>query len=230
MIQLVGILLISWLVLWLFDKSNLNVLGFQPTKDRTLLFLKLFIVSSICSASAYLLKMWFIEEQYILSPGLSYKSILFGIWEQIRSVLTEELLCRGALLYILIKKLGSKWAVIISATFFALLHWLNAGVWGNLLQMALLFIFTFCMGLVLAYSFVKSNSILIPFAIHFGWNLTQNFIFPDQHTGTHIFMLKTPAPEVTVSYLVFFTLLLLPKISVLVINYFMLRKVETPLS
>lgn len=226
MTQLGGILLISWFILWLYDKSNLNALGFQPTKTRTLLFLKLFMVSSICSASAFLLKIWFIEEQYVLSADLSFKVVLFGIWEQFRSVLTEELMCRGALLYILIKKLDSKWAIVISAVFFALLHWLNAGVWGNILQMSLLFIFTFCMGLVLAFSFVKSHSIWLPFAIHFGWNLTQNFIFPDQQTGTHIFILKTPSPEVTVSYLVFFTLLLLPKISVLLSNYFILKKVE----
>jgi membrane protease YdiL (CAAX protease family) len=39
--------------------------------------------------------------------------------------------------------------------------------------MSIVFLFTFCMGLLLAFSYVKTFSILIPFAIHIGWNLTE---------------------------------------------------------
>ena len=111
------------------------------------------------------------------------------------------------------------------------MHWINAGVWGNLTQMAIVFTFTFAMGLLLAFSYAKTYSILIPFAIHFGWNLTQNYIFPDTAAGNHVFILATPPPEVTISYLAFFTMLLLPKISVLIFNYLIIkkhRKVEMP--
>jgi uncharacterized protein len=137
--------------------------------------------------------------------------------------LTEELLCRGAILYILIKKTGPKWAILISSVIFAGIHWINNGVWGDLSQMIIVFTFTFAMSLLLAFSYVKTFSLLIPFAIHFGWNLVQNFIFPDKITGIHIFTLTAPPPVVTVSYFVFFSMLLLPKISVLVIDYFILK-------
>ena len=231
MIQLLGLLGISWLLIWLFEKGNLSVLGFIPTKDRLKYFIILFITSSMLSATAFLLRIYFAQEEYEVSQSLTPKSILLETWYQFRTVLTEELLCRGALLYILIKKIGQTKAIIISSIIFAVLHWINSGVWGNLTQMIIVFTFTFSMGLLLAFSYARTFSILVPFAIHYGWNLTQNYIFPDTTTGNHILTLAAPPPTVTISYLAFFTMLLLPKISVLLIDYLIIkrhRQVEVP--
>lgn len=231
MLQLIGLIAISWLLIWLFEKGNLSVLGLTPTKERLKYFTILFIVSALLSATAFILRMYFIKEEYTLTQSLTANSILRETWHQFRTVFTEELLCRGVLLYILIKKIGQTKAVIISSIIFAVLHWLNAGVWGNLTQMIIVFTFTFSMGLLLAYSYARTFSILIPFAIHYGWNLTQNYIFSETPTGNHIFTLVTPPPTVTISYLAFFTMLLLPKISVIVIDYLIVkqhRKVELP--
>ena len=231
MLQLIGLLAISWSLIWLFEKGNLSVLGLTPTKDRLKYITILFIVSAILSSTAFLLRMYFAKEEYILTQSLTTKSILLETWYQFRTVLTEELLCRGALLYILIKKIGQTKAVILSSVVFAILHWINAGVWGNFTQMMIVFTFTFLMGLLLAYSYARTFSLLIPFAIHFGWNLTQNYIFPDMLTGNHIFTLEAPSPTVTISYLAFFTMLLLPKISVLSIDYLIVKRhpqIEVP--
>lgn len=231
MLQLIGLLVISWLLIWLFEKKNLSVLGLTPSKERLKYFTILFIVSAILSATAFLFRMYFAKEEYTITQSLTTKSILLETWYQFRTVLTEELLCRGALLYILIKKIGQAKAVIISSVIFAVLHWINAGVWGNLTQMIIVFTFTFAMGLLLAYSYARTFSLLLPFAIHYGWNLTQNYIFPDTATGNHILTLAAPLPTVTISYLAFFTMLLLPKISVLVIDYLIVkrhRQVEVP--
>ena len=89
--------------------------------------------------------------------------------------------------------------------------------------MALVFSFTFAMGLLLAFAYVRTGSLLIPFAIHFGWNLTQNYIFPGTETGDHLFVLVA-APTVTISYLAFFTMLLFPKIAVILADYFIVKK------
>lgn len=224
MLQLIGLLAISWLLIWLFEKGDLSVLGVIPTKDRLNYFAILFFVSAILSATAFLLRFYIAKEEYTISQSLTAKSILIEIWYQIRTVLTEELICRGALLYILIKKIGRTKAVIISSIIFAVLHWINVGTWGNLTQMIIVFYFTFAMGLLLAYSYARTFSLLIPFAIHFGWNLTQNYIFPDTATGNHILTLAAPPPIVTVSYFAFFTMLLLPKIAVLVIDYLIVKR------
>jgi hypothetical protein len=231
MLQLIGLLAISWLLIWLFEKGNLSVLGLTLTKDRLKYFTILFIVSALLSATAFLLRMYIAKEEYTISLSLTVKSVLLETWYQFRTVLTEELLCRGALLYILIKKIGQAKAVIISSIIFAVLHWINAGVWGNLTQMIIVFSFTFAMGLLLAYSYARTFSLLIPFAIHYGWNLTQNYIFPETATGNHILTLVEPPPTVTISYLAFFTMLLFPKISVLIIDYLIVRRyrqVEVP--
>lgn len=231
MLQLIGLLLISWLLIWLFEKGSLSVLGLVPTKERLKYFTILFLASAILSATAFILRMYFAKEAYTITQSLTTKSILLEIWYQFRTVLTEELLCRGALLYILIKKIGKTKAVIISSVIFAVLHWLNAGVWGDTTQMTIVFTFTFAMRLLLAYSYAKTFSLLIPLAIHYGWNLTQNYIFPESVTGNHIFTLSAPPPTVTISYLAFFTMLLFPKIAVLIVDYLIVkhhRQVEVP--
>ncbi len=231
MLQLIVLLTISWLLIWIFEKGNLSALGFTPTKDRMKYFSILFITSALLSATAFLLRMYFAKEEYTITQSLTPRSVILEIWYQFRTVLTEELLCRGALLFILIKKIGQTKAIVITSIFFAVLHWINAGVWGSLTQMIIVFTFTFAMGLLLAYSYARTFSILIPLAIHYGWNLTQNYIFPDTAAGNHIFTLATPPPTVTISYLAFFTMLLLPKILVLVIDYLIIkqhRQVEIP--
>ena len=231
MLQLVGLIGISWIVLWFFEKRNLSVLGLTPTIARLKYSTILFIVSALLSATAFLLRMYFAKEVYTLSHSLTIESALLETWYQFRSVMTEELMCRGALLYLLIKKIGQTKAMMVSSLLFAVLHWTNQGVWGNFTQMTLLFAFTFAMGLLLAYTYVRTFSLLLPFGIHFGWNLTQNYIFPDITTGNNVFILASPPPTVTISYLAFFTLLLFPKITVLVIDYLIVKRhpqVKTP--
>lgn len=198
-------------------------MGLAPTVQRVKYVAVLFSVSAIISGSAYLLKMYFAKEVYVVDGTLTTTGFLIESWYQIRTVLTEELLCRGVILYIMIKKWGQGPAILVSSILFALLHWLNAGVWGNVVPMALVFAFTFAMGLLLAYAYARSNSLLLPFAIHLGWNWMQNYVFPDHPVGNHVFVLDGPPPVVTISYLSFFTMLLLPKIAVLVVNYGIVR-------
>ncbi len=227
MIQIIGLLLVSWLIIWWHEKGNLSVLGFQPTLKRTGYFFLLLFVSILISASTYLLRMYFAEEQYTVNTSMNAQLFFQESWFQIRSVLTEELLCRGVLLYIMIRQLGTRKAIVLSSLIFALLHWFNSGVWGNLPQMAMVFVFTFAMGLLLAYAFTQSKSILLPFAIHLGWNWVQNFVFPDNAAAHSVFVLVTPPPTVTISYLAFFTMLLFPKIAVLAINYGIVRSYKS---
>jgi membrane protease YdiL (CAAX protease family) len=231
MLQLIGLFAISWLIAWRFDKTDLSVLGLMPTKDRLKLCFYLFIVTAICCSTAFVLKMYFAKEQYTINSKLTSSLIFSELWDNIRGVLTEELLCRGVVLFVLIKKLSTKRAIIISSIIFGLLHWLNNGVWGNAIQMSVVFLFTFCMGLLLAFSYAKTFSILIPFSIHLGWNLTQNFIFSDKPEGNHIFLLAAQPPIVTVSYFVFFVMLLFPKISAIGLDYLIMKRqkqVEVP--
>ena len=223
MIQLVVLLALSWLLIWFFEKKHLSVLGLIPTKRILLWSSILLLVSALIAATAFVLRSWIIQEAYILNPAASAHSVLMNTWYQFRTVFTEELLCRGALLYILIQRIGSKKSILVTAFLFAVLHLLNAGIWGDGVQLILVFLFTFIMGLLLAFAFVKSGSLLTPLAIHFGWNWVQNYAFPESATGSHLFILSAPAPVVTISYLAFFTMMFLPKVLVLLVDYGIIR-------
>jgi membrane protease YdiL (CAAX protease family) len=217
-------LAISWIIVWFFEKGNLKVLGLFPTGKRLIDFAIFFIITAFCCATGFLMRMYFAKQQWELNPNLSANLILTGIWWNIKSVLFEELIFRGVLLYILIKKLGSVKAIIISAIAFGVYHWFSHEVTGDIKQMAITFGMTGTMGLLLAYSYSKTYSLYIPCAIHLGWNLTQGFIFSDSITGNQLLVPVKPIPVVSVSYFIFFCILLFPVISALLTNYLLLKK------
>lgn len=223
MLQILGLVALSWIILKVFAKENLAVLGLIPSKKIVFYFWILFFSSVFFSATAFFLKMYFTHEEYTVSKLYTLKSFCYEMGSQIRTVLTEELICRGALLYLLIKQFGNRAGILVSSLLFAVLHWLNSGVWGDIIQMTIVFVFTFAMGLLLAYSYAKTHSLLIPFAIHLGWNLTQNYIFPGTQNGTSILVLAKEPPTVTISYLAFFTMILFPKVAVILFNYLIIR-------
>ncbi len=217
-------LAISWLIIWLYEKGNLSCLGLMPTKKRLLDFTLFFFVTAACAVSGFLLKMGIAKQSWVLNPALNTGAILEGIWFTVKSVLFEEFIFRGVLLYILIKKLGATRAIIISAVAFGIYHWFSHELWGNPAQMAIEFFMTGIMGLVLAYGYAKSFSLFIPIAIHFGWNIVQMVVFSGNTIGQQLFVEVLPRPVVTISYFSFFAMQLLPVISCWVICWVLLKK------
>jgi membrane protease YdiL (CAAX protease family) len=217
-------LIVSWLLVWFFEKGNLSFLGFYPTKRRLLDFTLFLFITAICCSTGFFLRMYFGREHWELNPLLTVTVILKAVWWNIKSVLFEELILRGAIFYILLKKLGTVKAIAISAIAFGIYHWFSFGVFGNILQMAIIFVVTGTMGVLYAYGYAKTHSLYIPCAIHLGWNLTQIFIFSQGPIGDGVFILKEPQPIVTVSYLVYFIIFLVPILAALLINFSILKQ------
>ncbi len=224
MVGIIVQLAISWLIVWFFEKGNLRVLGLFPTKRRLLDFVLFFFITAICCSSDFLMRMYFADQEWKLNPALSVNLILTGIWWNIKSVLFEELIFRGVLLYILIKKLGALKAIIISAIAFGIYHWFSFEVVGDVKQMAIIFVVTGIMGLLYAYGYAKPFSLYIPIAIHLGWNLTRSVVFSETVIGDQLLVQVKPVPDIHVSYFIYFCVLLLPMISALLINYLLLKK------
>jgi len=217
---MIGILIqlaLSWLLVWLFDRSNLSVLGLMPTKVRGLHFLIFLFTAAAFSASGFGLKMWMAEQRWQLNPEWTSTLVTDGVWFNIKSVLYEELIFRGALFYILIKKLGATKAIWISATAFGMYHWFSQGSLGDPIGMLITFMVTGAMGLVLAYGYTKTQSLYVPIAIHFGWNVVQQVVFSNGPIGKRLFIEVLPQPEVTVSYFSFFFMQLFPLVGVLLV-------------
>lgn len=224
MLGIVIQLAISWLVVWLFEKGNLNCLGLLPAKKRLADFGLFFIITAACSALGFLLQILIAKQSWQLNPDISFLLILKGIWFVVKAVLFEELIFRGVLLYVLIKKIGATKAIVISAAAFGIYHWFSHELWGNPVQMAIEFFTSGAMGLVLAYGYAKTKSLYVPVAIHFGWNIVQMVVFSGNTIGEQVFIEVRPRPVVTVSYFSYFIMLLLPIVSCLVINWWMLKK------
>jgi uncharacterized protein len=219
-------LLISWLIIWLFEKGSLKIFGFYPSNKRLIGFAIFFIVTSLCCASDFFMRMIFAQQQWELNPKLTANLILTGLWWNVKSVLFEELIFRGVLFYILIKKLGHTKAIIISAIAFGIYHWFSQGSFGNPVQMAVTFVITGIMGLVYAYAYSKTFSLYYPIAIHLGWNVTSSVIFSKGNIGSQLFTQLKPVPDVQVGYFIYFCITFIPLLSAYFINYFMLKRMK----
>ena len=226
MLGIIVQLLVSLLIIWLFEKGNLGIFGFYPTKKRMIGFAVFFIVTALCCSSDFFMRMLFARQRWELNPKLTTNLILTGVWWNIKSVLFEELIFRGVLFYILIKKTGHTKAIIISAIAFGIYHWFSQSGFGNITQMAITFVTTGIMGLVYAYAYSKTFSLYYPAAIHLGWNLTSSVIFSKSVLGDQLFTQVQPVPEVQVGYFVFFSIMLVPILSAYVINFLLLRRLR----
>jgi membrane protease YdiL (CAAX protease family) len=230
MIGILVQLLISWFLIWLFEKQDLRVLGLKPTRQRAADFILFFLLTALCCASGFFMRMYF-GERWIINPVFTWSLLGEGLLWHIKSVLYEELIFRGVILYILIKRLGPLKAIIISAIAFGIYHWFSHEVIGNPKAMIITFFLTGTMGLLYAFGYAKTFSLYIPCAIHLGWNFTQGFIFPQGLIGNGILIAAKPERIVTVSYFTFYTVTFLPMISALLINFLLLkrrRQVEPP--
>jgi membrane protease YdiL (CAAX protease family) len=228
MIGIVVQLGISWLIVWLFEKKNLSVLGFYPSKRHLIDFILFFCIAAASCSLGFLMKIYFSGQVWQLNPALSASLILNGIWWNIKSVLFEELIFRGVLLYILIKRLGSLKAIIISAIAFGIYHWFSFGVIGSIVPMIVTFMTTATMGLLLAYGYSKTFSLYVPIAIHFGWNLTQIFIFSQGPIGNGVLVAANEDSFRTDSYFVFFLVTFLPMLLALGISFWLLKNKPQP--
>ena len=224
---MIGILVqlaISWLLIWLYEKGNLGFMGLMPVKKRLKDFALFFIITAACAASGFLIQIFIAKQSWMLNPHLEAGLIVQGAWFTLKSVLFEELIFRGVLLYILIKKIGATKAIIISGITFGIYHWFSHELWGNPVQMTMEFLISGTMGLVLAFGYAKTFSLYVPVAIHLGWNMVQMVVFSGNTIGNQLFVQVLPAPVVTISYFSYLILLLFPVLSCWIINILLLRK------
>lgn len=220
-------IVLSWVIIWLFEKKNLDVLGWKPTQERIKYFGLFFLLTALFCASPYLIRIFISGEEWKVNPELDVVLILNGIWWNIKSVLFEELIFRGVLLYILARRLGAKTGIILSAVAFGIYHWFSFGVLGNAGAMVFTFFITGIMGLVLAYGYVKTMSLYIPVAIHLGWNLTKIFVFSDGPIGNGIFIPAYKTPFRTDSWTIAFAVFLMPILLTYIVNFILIRRIKS---
>jgi len=113
---------------------------------------------------------------------ISVNSILFilpSLTMAFTSAIFEEILFRGILFRITEEKLGSYWALVISAIIFGAMHLANPH--STVLASLGLAIQA---GLLLGAAYIFSRNLWFPIAIHFAWNFTQSGIFGASTSGS----------------------------------------------
>jgi uncharacterized protein len=180
------LLLLCWFTIYLSEKRNIFHQWLFPARRRVSeFFLGLIISIALCLVTQIFLSQVG-ERTWHLSKDISVGRLTFSLLYDLNSVVSEELLFRGIILYFLIKYWKTGPAMLISAFAFGIYHWFTFGVWGNLAAMILVFVVTGSMGYVFAVAYVKTKSIILPIGIHLGWNWINNTVFSNGPNGTKL--------------------------------------------
>lgn len=188
MIGILIILVISWALLYLAERKSLLVLGIVPNRKRLQQLGIGFLLTSLLCLSVQFLEINLKSTKWLLNKEIELDLILRMLFWDLKSVITEELIFRGALLYILIQKLGKLKGIIISSIAFGIYHWFTFEILGSIIPMIVVFIGTGLMGYAFALSFSKTKSIAMPIGLHLGWNFTVNTIFSNGPLGNGIIL------------------------------------------
>ncbi|MDR6461172.1 membrane protease YdiL (CAAX protease family) [Chryseobacterium vietnamense] len=223
MIGIIIELISSWLLLKFIAKKDLSVLGFKPNPTRLIHWSIGFLLAAAICSLYHIMTTAFINNSWILNKHFTFSAALMSSWWVVKSVLFEELLFRGALLYLAIEKWGTTKACVLSAACFGIYHWFSYNALGNPFQMGIILVMTAIFGWMLAVSFAKTKSLYLPIGLHLGWNLFNIVIFSNGPLGKQFFMKANENHlEGIPSLLVFlFQILALP---LLVYGYFKLKK------
>jgi membrane protease YdiL (CAAX protease family) len=208
--KMTGILIelfLSWLLLKIVEKTSLSALGLQPTRRRIkdlaigILLTAPFLIAFSTGVAIL------ISNPYHLNPHYTFKDFLTATGYVFRAAVYEDLIFRGALLYILIRRLGPRKGMLISAIAFGIYHWFSWGVLGQPVQMLIVFAMTGVAGYIFAMAYERTGSLYLPFALHFGMDFAAMVILSqDKGIGLQLlsktFMTDPISPGPVVSLLV----------------------------
>ena len=177
-------IVLTWLSIFLLEKRNIFRSWLTPANQR----LKEFMLGFILMGSLCLISQLFFsvinDISWSVSGEITITKFISATLADVNSVLIEELVFRGVLLYVLIRYTSERTGLIVSAAAFGIYHWFSYGVLGNVLGMTLVFINTGFMGYVFAKAYVKTQSIVLPVGLHLGWNWINGSIFSNGLNGT----------------------------------------------
>jgi membrane protease YdiL (CAAX protease family) len=214
MLGIIVELIASWLILRYVEGNDLSVLGIVPTRKRIGNFVYGLVASIMTCAIYYLAIGYAASGNWTINEAFSLESFVYGSWWTLKSVLFEELIFRGALLYILIQRLGLRTGCFISAVCFGIYHWFSFNVFGDIFQMFIILIMTGVAGLMFAFAFGVTKSLYLPIGLHLGWNFVSSVVFSNGPLGKQLLVLEGAgqASGISSTGLTIFQMLALPLI------------------
>lgn len=187
---------ISWIILWLVFKEHIIALGVIPNVQRLKEFLLGMVPMSLFCILNLVGQAYFQESSYVRNYDYGFFESLNGIWWTFKAALFEELLFRGVLLYVLIRKLNVVKACVISAIAFGIYHWFSYNMFDRgLIPMLYVFLMTGAAGWMFAYAFAKTKSLYAPLGLHFGWIVISIVVLSAGPLGDSLYVLEVEAQE-----------------------------------
>ena len=214
---------ISW-ILFKLEGKGLGAIGFNAPRTRLQQFAVGFFMAGAVAALQQLGYSWLAGIPWKLNTSFDTVLLLEHLRWNTNSVLFEELLFRGYLLYQAIRWFGTRRGVLLDAAAFGVYHWFSYGLLGNPVMMGFVFMFTGAFGFMLALSFAKTESIAAPIGLHLGWNLVSYLIFSTGPLGPALLIPGGAATEIAVSGLVgIFLSIGLPLVLVVTVSWYLVR-------
>ncbi len=216
------LLALTWMLLWREQKS-LSHIGLNHLPQRSVELAAGFVFAGFFVFLQFVLLAHFAQFDWKINVNYSITDFGRSTFWVFNSVLFEELIFRGYLLYKLSEWLGEKRACLISAASFGIYHWFSYGVLGEWITMIYVFILTASSGLLFAYAFAKSSSIILPIALHLGWNLMTIVVFSNGPLGEQL-LLAEPASSPMTHWSQQIVISILIPLSYIVIGLWFLRR------
>ena len=192
---MIGILIItgaSWLLFHFLLKKNLFRAWFLPVSTALRSAVVGISILLFSFGIPLLLKDLIYSLEWTPSPDKSLIKVTNSFWFYTKSVLTEELIFRGAFLSVLAHYISEKKSILISALCFGVYHWFSYGMFGSgLIPMLYIFLLTGTFGLVWSYMYIKTGSIVLPTIFHLGWNFSSSLFYNYQPFGELLFKSKS---------------------------------------
>ena len=194
MIGIIVILAISWLLLHFIQKQSLSVLGFWPLKKGMVQLVIGFVLIILIRFLFTFIESQLRAFEWTLNPNFQLSLAAKAFWYHLKSALTEELIYRGAALYILIQRIGDKKALWLSAIIFGVYHWFSYDLFGSgIVAMVYVLVITGLSGYVWAYTYFKTGSLMMPLGFHLGSNFLLTFYLPNQPYGELLYSITDVA-------------------------------------
>ena len=163
--DLIGVLLLLWILMRFVDKEPFIKLGFSLKGKINDIILGM-TLGLLLMAVGYTILILLGEIKFI---GFNYdlKNIILLFLLFIAVSIAEETYVRGYVLKNLLKSFNPIISLIISSAIFSLLHFFNPNV--NYIALTELFI----AGILLGVSYVYTKNLWFPIALHLSWNFFQ---------------------------------------------------------
>lgn len=191
MLGVIVAIILSYAALWLTSREHITVLGILPTSQRAKEFILGFLIMATFCTINFFGQAYVKGTTYTLNVNYTFTDTIDGVWWAAKAALFEELIFRGALLYILIKYIDIVRACLISSVAFGIYHWFSYGlIGGSIIPIIYVFLLTGAGGWMFAFAFAKTKSISAPLGLHLGWILMSIVVFSDGPIGDQLLIAK----------------------------------------